>query len=56
MPVELVLRYYNDIWVYEIHKLEWRSVSRKDASSPSPRGEYQRPVCCMSMPVYAYLM
>ena len=38
MRVGLMFRYYNDIWVYEIDKLEWRSVGKKDVSGPSPRG------------------
>ena len=53
MLVNALLRYYNDVWIYDIDKLEWRSVGKQGASGPSPRGgslclTCQHPVCCKS--------
>ena len=39
MLVDVLLRYYNDVWIYDIDKLEWRSVGKQGASGPSPRGD-----------------
>lgn len=34
-------RYYNDLWVYDIEEMSWRSVGRERGSGPSPRGGSQ---------------
>ena len=36
MLVNALLRYYNDVWIYDIDKLEWRSVGKQGASGPAP--------------------
>lgn len=34
-------RYYNDLWVYNMEELSWRSVGRAGSNGPSPRGGCQ---------------
>lgn len=36
------LRYFNDVWVYELEQREWRCVAKAGAVGPSPRGEHPR--------------
>ena len=34
-----MLRYFNDLWVYDLEEMEWRCEGKTGATGPSPRGE-----------------